>query len=154
MKFLSFLCSAALTASLVAARSPQHVNKKLPERNARAPAPSPEHIYKPRKASASSPFLTNKTMKYVVDGTAIPDVDFDIGESYAGLMPISNATDAAELYFWFFPSSNPKAEKEITIWLNGGPGCSSLEGFLQENGPFLWQYGFVLASSYSRHCLR
>jgi carboxypeptidase D len=63
------------------------------------------------------------------------------GESYAGLLPISNKTAAPELYFWFFPSTNPAAKKEILIWLNGGPGCSSLEGLLQENGPFLWQYG-------------
>ncbi|KAI4191778.1 MAG: hypothetical protein LQ348_003430, partial [Seirophora lacunosa] len=89
------------------------------------------------------PALLKLTIQeFVVNGTAIPDVDFDIGESYAGLLPISSASnETRELYFWFFPSANPLASDEITIWLNGGPGCSSLEGLLQENGPFLWQYG-------------
>lgn len=47
----------------------------------------------------------------------------------------------SELFFWFFPSLNPMARKEITIWLEWGPECSSLDGLLQENGPFLWQSG-------------
>ena len=61
-----------------------------------------------------------------------------LGESYAGLMPISSQKNASELYFWFFPSEDTQASDEILIWLNGGPGCSSLEGLLQENGPFLY----------------
>lgn len=61
-------------------------------------------------------------------------------------MPISSQQNASELYFWFFPSEDAQASDEILIWLNGGPGCSSLEGLLQENGPFLWQYGSSLSA--------
>lgn len=78
----------------------------------------------------------------MVQGNAIPDVAFDIGESYAGLLPISeDPQETRELYFWFFPTTNPNATDEVVIWLNGGPGCSSLSGLLTENGPFLWQAG-------------
>ena len=67
---------------------------------------------------------------------------FDIGESYAGTLSIDDNPDNENaLWFWFFPSENPDAGQEITIWLNGGPGCSSLDGLFQENGPFLWQSG-------------
>lgn len=39
---------------------------------------------------------------FAVDGTKIPDVDFDIGESYAGLLPISDrASETRKLYFWY-----------------------------------------------------
>jgi len=55
-----------------------------------------------------------------VNGTGIPEVKFDIGESYAGLLPIGDANDTNKLYFWFFPSTNQAAQKEITFWITGG----------------------------------
>ncbi|KAG8418579.1 hypothetical protein J3459_012233 [Metarhizium acridum] len=95
-----------------------------------------------RDGPVANKFENANTQKYMVNGTGIPDVDFDIGEAYAGQMSISKDLDGPDkFYFWFQPSPNPDADKEIVIWLNGGPGCSSLEGFIQENGPFLWQYG-------------
>lgn len=146
----SFLLFAVglLASTALARRSPKHVNKgHLEEKLRRAPPNKLESRAPPSYGGNTTGSIipqTPKTAKYAVDGTAIPDVSFDIGESYAGLMPISNKTNSSELYFWFFPSANPQASDEILIWLNGGPGCSSLEGLLQENGPFIWQYGTYL----------
>jgi carboxypeptidase D len=59
---------------------------------------------------------------------------------YSGLVPIEK-DDPSRALFWIFQPTIGAPVDEITIWLNGGPGCSSMEGFLQENGRFVWPPG-------------
>lgn len=82
--------------------------------------------------------MLTASIAYLVN--SLPDVDFDIGEMYSGLVPIDKDNSSRSLFFVFQPTIGEPVD-EITIWLNGGPGCSSLEGFFQENGRFLWQAG-------------
>ena len=67
--------------------------------------------------------MLSPPLGFAVKGDAIPDVSFDVGESYAGSLPISGIpSEQASLFFWFFPtvSKLPEAKKDIIIWLNGG----------------------------------
>lgn len=59
---------------------------------------------------------------------------------YSGLMPIDMRNSSRALFFIYQPKLGEPVD-EVTIWLNGGPGCSSMESFLQETGRFLWQPG-------------
>lgn len=95
---------------------------------------------------SKNPFMSTQEsiwplVEYAVN--SLPDVNFDIGEMYSGLIPIDSSNASRALFFIFEPTVGQPVD-EVTIWLNGGPGCSSLEGFFQENGRFLWQPGTYL----------
>ena len=55
---------------------------------------------------------------------------------YAGYINV-NQTLGKQYYYWFVESQNDPAKDPILLWMQGGPGCSSLLGFWTENGPFV-----------------
>ncbi|KAG8710190.1 hypothetical protein FRC11_004764 [Ceratobasidium sp. 423] len=117
VRLLPFLlCASVASAQL---RSPRQFSA---DRHLRVGTtqPSPQertpHVHKRATINFSNP----KAADYLVDGTKIPDVDFDVGPSWSGLMPISgNANETRKLFFWFWPTTNQEHTNDLVFWTNG-----------------------------------
>ena len=53
-------------------------------------------------------------------------------EMYSGYV---HPTATKKLHYWFVQSQSNPSTDPVVVWFNGGPGCSSMEGFMAEHGP-------------------
>jgi len=67
--------------------------------------------------------------------TALPGMgNFDKFGLYSGYIALPNTSKT--IHYVFAEAQTNSADAPVMIWTNGGPGCSSMLGFTQENGPF------------------
>lgn len=79
-----------------------------------------------------SPVNGDITISYTTPDASICKTAFSDQQQYTGWVHIPG-NYSTNTFFWFIGARD--RTDELTIWLNGGPGSSSMIGLFTENGP-------------------
>lgn len=83
-----------------------------------------------------TPFINqNRTEEAKQASSVKPDLFLNL-TSYSGFFTVDERY-GSNTFFWYFPVANKPVDKTPwIIWLQGGPGATSLAGLFDEMGPF------------------
>ena len=73
----------------------------------------------------------------IQDEVHLPIPNYTAHKWYSGYLEF----DTGDFHYVFFDSQRDPDNDPVILWLNGGPGCSSLLGMTYEVGPFVFKEG-------------
>lgn len=90
-------------------------------------------VFSTSKVGGESPFEIQQRDKVLY----LPGQSFNVSFAhYSGYVAV-NEDPGRALFYWFFEAAEEPDSKPLVLWLNGGPGCSSIAyGVAEELGPF------------------
>ncbi|CAG9764019.1 unnamed protein product [Ceutorhynchus assimilis] len=91
-----------------------------------------------------TPYLEQNRIEEAKKAALVTIEGFSSIPSYSGFFTVDKTFDS-NMFFWFIPSEGDYKNDPVLLWLQGGPGGSSLYGLFVETGPFVVTNGEELS---------
>ena len=145
MRFSSQLISAGLALTSVALASPLPGNPEAKDKRSFVERDGTNYtVFEHAATGATIEFVTNSGVCESTLGVNQYSGYLSVGTNMNMYVlprpsPSCSSFSAPSLtgcrWFWFFEARNSPTTAPLATWFNGGPGCSSMIGLFQENGP-------------------
>lgn len=89
----------------------------------------------PEEVLYLTPLIEENKIKEAQEVSQVNFSEFKNIKSYSAYFTVDKIYNS-NLYFWFFPSESNYEEDPVILWIQGGPGSTSLTGLFHEIGPF------------------
>lgn len=82
---------------------------------------------------SATPPTSNTPLETIPGLATLSDIE------YTGYLPLSatKKKNSGKLFYWYVENEQHQAKAPLVLWLNGGPGASSMYGFFMEHGPYM-----------------
>lgn len=89
----------------------------------------------PGKPLFLTPIIKSGQIEQAQQLAAVNHTHFKGVDSYSGYLTVDEKTES-HLFFWYFPAQTNADKAPVLLWLQGGPGATSMFGLFGEHGPF------------------